>query len=135
MLTMLAMLTTPPMGTVTSLRGSVWVETGIYSWTGEKRLQIFGGICVFSVSVLSRFPFSGLKFAERSDLFPKQRCERLGVHFVLNCFNEAVEINLRVSRSGPPDVVLQETFWISSRMFICRSASRERRAEGRKGGE
>lgn len=91
---------------LTSLRGCVWVETGIYSWIGEKSLQIFEGIRVFSVSVLSRFRLSGLKCAERSDLFPKQRCERLSVHFVLNCFNEAVEINLRVSGSGPPGVVL-----------------------------
>lgn len=47
----------------------------------------------------------GMTACQWSDLFPKQHCERLSMHFVLNCFNEAVEINLRASRSRPPDIV------------------------------
>lgn len=36
-----------------------------------------------------------------------EHCERLCVHFVLNCFNEAVEIMLRASWSRLPDIVFQ----------------------------
>lgn len=47
----------------------------------------------------------GMTACQWSNLFPKQHCERLSMHFVLNCFNEAVEINLRASWSCPPDIV------------------------------
>lgn len=56
---------------------------------------------LFSASEL----MCGMTACQWSDLFPKQHCERLSMHFVLNCFNEAVEINLRASWSRPPDIV------------------------------
>lgn len=49
----------------------------------------------------------GMTACQWSDQFPKQHCERPSMHFVLNCFNEAVEINLWASRSRPPAIAFQ----------------------------
>lgn len=88
-----------------------------------------------SPRIFARGLMFGMTACQGSDLFPKQRCERLGAHFVRNCFNEAVEINLRESsswhctlgeprcgdRSGP-----------SSAVYLCtRSVSRQARSEGK----